>query len=53
MYPDATTGLIMQLLPLMIFQILYSIAVFQLCRKQGWNAWLWTIITLIPAIRND
>jgi hypothetical protein len=47
---DPMTALVMQLLPLMIFQMIYAVVVFQLCRKQNWNAWLWTIAMLIPVV---
>lgn len=47
---DPMTGIVMQLLPLMIFQIIYAIVAFQICRKQNWNAWLWTIAMLVPVI---
>jgi|CXWL01.1.fsa_nt_gi hypothetical protein len=47
---DPGAGVLMQLLPSMIIQIIYSIVVFKMARKQGWNAWLWTIGSLIPII---
>ena len=47
---DPGVSMIMQILPLMIFQVLYAIVVFQICRKQNWNSWLWTLVTLVPVI---
>lgn len=46
--PDSVAGLVMQLAPTMILQILYAFFVFKACRKQRWNAWLWTIASLVP-----
>jgi hypothetical protein len=48
-YSAGAAGIVM-LVPYMIIQLLYAIVVFQLCRKQNWNAWLWTIATLVPVI---
>ena len=49
-YSDPGASMIVQLVPLMIFQIIYAIIAFKFCRKQNWNAWLWTIASLIPLI---
>lgn len=47
---DPGVTVVMQLLPIMIFQIIYAVVVFQLCRKQNWNAFLWTVLTLVPVL---
>ena len=44
------TGLLIQLAPLMIIQLLYAVVTFQLSRKQGWNALLLTALVLVPVI---
>jgi amino acid transporter len=49
-YPDPAMDPIEQLLPFVIFQLIYAVVTFLLCRKQNWNAWLWAIVTLIPLI---
>lgn len=48
-YSAGAAGIVM-LVPYMIIQLLYAIVAFQLCRKQRWNAWLWTIATLVPVV---
>jgi len=47
---DPTVGLLMQLVPLMVLQLLYAVVTFQLCSKQRWNAWILTLVVLIPVI---
>jgi hypothetical protein len=44
------TGAIAMLLPWMILQVIYAAIVFQLSKKQNWNPWLWTIVTLVPIL---
>lgn len=47
---DPAVGLLMQLLPLMIIQLLYAVVTFQFASKQRWNAWVLTIVVLIPIV---
>lgn len=47
---DQNTYLLMQILPLLIWQFIFAVIVFVVARKRGVNPWIWTIATLIPGI---
>ncbi len=47
---DPAVSLLMQFVPLMILQLLYAVVTFQIARKQRWNAWILTIVVLIPVV---
>lgn len=47
---DPNVHLLLELSPLMIIQVLYAVVTFLVCRKQNWNAWLLTLVVLIPVV---
>ena len=47
---DPNFHLLMELAPLMIIQVLYAVVSFLVCQKQNWNAWLLTLVVLIPIV---
>ena len=47
---EGTTGLLIQLFPLIFMGAIYAVVVFFTARKRGVNPWPWTVASLIPAI---
>ena len=50
MQEPTATGLIMQLLPMIIFSLPLAIGVFWLAPNMRSNPWLWAILFLIPMV---
>jgi hypothetical protein len=50
MQEPTAAGLIMQLLPMIIFSLPLAIGVFWLAPKMRSNPWLWAILFLIPMV---
>jgi hypothetical protein len=50
MQPPTATGLIAQLLPLIILSLPFAIGVFWLAPKMRSNPWIWAVLFLIPVV---
>lgn len=47
---DPNDNLLIQLIPAIIFSLVYAVIVYAVARRRRLNPWPWTIATLIPVI---
>lgn len=47
---DPNDNLLIQLIPAIIFSLIYAVIVYAVARRRRLNPWPWTIATLIPVI---